>query len=447
MAGMKTGYVALVGRTNVGKSTLFNRLTRSRQAIVHDQPGVTRDRQYGLVETEEGTFTLIDTGGFEPGAEEGLSKLMRAQVEAAIQEADAIILLLDGRQGITPLDQEIAGRLRKVSKRVVAAANKLDDPSLEDLTSDFYELGLGDPVPFSAEHGLGVDRLLEAVLPLLPEQGEVRKEEEKGTIRVAVVGRPNVGKSSLVNQVLGSERMVVSEIPGTTRDAVDTLVKLGQRSYLLIDTAGIRKPGRIKRGVERWSVIRALKAMERADVAVILVDAVEGLTDQEARVCGMAVERGLAVVLAFNKWDLMAEPDRTFKEFKDTLAFKLKFLSFIPWLVVSAKTGRNMGRIFQAVDSVYEQYCFRAPTAEVNRVLEEATAHHQPPLAGRGRLKFYFATQVGAKPPTFVVFTNHPDQVHFSYARYLTNRFRTAFGLDLIPVRVFFRPRKRKDMV
>ena len=447
MVGKRAGYVALVGRANVGKSTLFNRLTRTRQAIVHDQPGVTRDRHYGLVETEAGSFTLIDTGGFEPKAEEGLPRLMRSQVETAIDEADAVILLLDGRQGITPLDMEIAGRLRRSSKKVVAAVNKLDDPSLENLTSDFYGLGLDNFLPLSAEHGLGVDGLLEAVVPLLPEVDEVQKGEEEGMIRVAVVGRPNVGKSSLINRVLGSERMVVSEVPGTTRDAVDSVLELEGRSYLLIDTAGIRKPGRVKKGVERWSVIRALKAMERADVAVILVDAEEGLTDQEARVCGMAVERGRAVVLAFNKWDLMTDPDRTFKDFKDVLAYKLKFLSFIPWLVVSAKTGRNLGRIFKAVDSVHEQYRHRAPTAEVNRVLEEALAHHQPPLAGRSRLKFYFATQARTKPPTFVVFTNHPDKVHFSYARYLGNRFREAFGLDLIPVRVLFRSRRRKDMV
>ena len=437
-------YVALVGRPNVGKSTLFNRLTRTREAIVHDEPGVTRDRHYGRVESEEGGFTLIDTGGFEPTAEEGLPHLMRTQVETAVDEADVVVFLLDGRQGVTPMDMEIAGLLRKRSKKVVAAINKLDDPQMYDLLTDFYSLGLDNLIPVSSAHGLGVGPLLEAVAGLLP-PGDRVEEVPEGVIRMAVVGRPNVGKSSLVNKVLGRERMVVSEIPGTTRDAVDTPVRVNGRDYLLIDTAGIRKPGRIKKGVERWSVVRALKAMDRADVAVVLIDSVEGLTDQEARVCGMAVDRGRAIILAVNKWDLVEDPDKAFKEFKDLIAYKLKFLSYVPWLVISAKTGRNIPKIFKAAEELYAQYVFRASTSEVNRVLEDSQRHHQAPLIGRGRLKLFYATQVSTMPPTFVVFTNAPEKVHFSYSRYLQNRFREAFGLDRIPLKVYFRKRKQRD--
>ena len=437
-------YVALVGRPNVGKSTLFNRLTRTREAIVHDEPGVTRDRHYGRVELEEGSFTLIDTGGFEPTAEEGLPQLMRAQVETAVAEADVVIFILDGRQGVTPMDMEIAGLLRKRSKKVVAAINKLDDPRMYDQVTDFYSLGLDNLIPVSSEHGLGVSPLLEAVTELLP-PGGIEAEPPEGVIRLAVVGRPNVGKSSLINKVLGQERMVVSDVPGTTRDAVDTPVKVNGRDYLLMDTAGIRKPGRIKKGVERWSVVRAMKTMDRADVALVLIDAVEGLTDQEARVCGLALERGRAVILAVNKWDLMEDPDRSFKEFKDLIAYKLKFLSYVPWLVISAKNGRNMQKIFKAAEEIYAQYTYRASTSEVNRVLEESVRHHQAPIIGRGRLKLFYATQVSTRPPTFVVFTNAPDKVHFSYSRYLQNRFREAFGLDRIPVKIHFRKRTRRD--
>jgi len=342
------------------------------------------------------------------------------------------------------MDEEIADLLRKRSKKVVAAVNKLDDPKMHDLLTDFYSLGLENLVPVSSAHGLGVGPLLEEIHELLP-PGGVEEDHPEGVIRLAVTGRPNVGKSSLVNRVLGQERMVVSEVPGTTRDAVDTPVTVDGRDYLLIDTAGIRKPGRIKKGVERWSVVRAMKAMDRADVALVLIDAVEGLTDQEARVCGMAVERGRAVILAVNKWDLMEDPDRSFKEFKDLIAYKLKFLSFVPWLVISAKTGRNMPKIFKAAEELYAQYTFRASTSEVNNVLEDSLRHHQAPLIGRGRLKLFYATQVSTRPPTFVVFTNAPEKVHFSYSRYLQNRFREAFGLDRIPIKVYFRKRKRRD--
>ncbi len=446
MAGVLSGYVALVGRPNVGKSTLFNWLTRTRAAIVDDQPGVTRDRHYGRMAVGERISTLIDTGGFEPGARSGLSAAMKAQVEMAMVEADVIVFLMDGREGLNPIDRQIAGLLRRQTKPVVAAVNKLDSPEAFHLTAEFYELGLENVLPLSAAHGLGLDELVEAMTAALPplDQSGAELDLPAEVIRLAVVGRPNVGKSSLINRLLGAERMVVSAQPGTTRDAVDVLIKTGQRPYLLIDTAGIRRAGRVQRGVERWSVLRALKALDRADVAVVMVEAEEGLTDQEARICGLAEERGRAVILALNKWDLIQDPRRKLGEIKREISLKLKFLGFAPLITISALTGRNLPRLFETTERLFEQYTFRAPTGEVNRVLEEAVRRHQPPLIGGKRLKFLFATQAETRPPTFVVFTNQPRQVHFSYARFLTNRFKEAFGLNEIPIKVVFRARRRR---
>ncbi len=451
MSAASRGYVALVGRPNVGKSTLFNRLTRSRAAIVEDEPGVTRDRHYGQAAltspdgAEAGSFTLIDTGGFEPDAEEGLPALMKRQVRTAIDEADVIVFLLDGKEGLTPLDKEIGRHLRRQTKPVIVVANKLDRPHETDAAWEFYELGLGEVLPVSGEHGLGVGRLKEEIASLLPPPVDEGDEDEE-VVRVAVIGRPNVGKSSLINRLAGTERVIVSEVPGTTRDALDILVETPEGAYVFIDTAGIRRPGKVGRGVEKWSVLRALKAMDRADVAVLMVDSLDGMTDGEARVCGLAVERGRVVVVAFNKWDLVDEPDRRFKDLRQEMEYKLKFLSYVPSVVISALTGRNLPKLLKAISGVYEQYVFRAPTGDVNRVLEEAVLRHTPPYTKPGRrLKFFYATQAEIKPPTFVVFTNYPELVHFSYARYLTNRFKEAFGLDQIPVKVLFRPRGGKS--
>jgi len=443
MGQASRGCVALIGRPNVGKSTLFNRLTRSRAAIVDDEPGVTRDRHYGRVELEGGFFSLIDTGGFEPGSAEGFTALMKPQIEAALEEAEAVVFLVDGRAGLTPQDQEIAGRLRRANKPIILAVNKLDRPEDEDLAAEFFALGLGEPLAVSAEHNLGLDVLRESLAGALPEAA-AGEEADESLLRVAVVGRPNVGKSSLINRILGQERLLVSEIPGTTRDAVDSLVSFGQKTYLFIDTAGLRRPGRIGLGVEKWSVLRALKALDRADLAVVLVDSLEGMTDGEARICGLAEERGRAVVVGFNKWDLVQEPDAAFRRLSDEFERRAKFLSFAPRVVLSARTGRNLPRLFEAIDRLAVQYNFRAATSEVNRVLEEATRRHQPPVIGRGRLKFFYATQAESRPPRFILFCNRPDQVHFSYARYLANQFREAFGLQEIPVKLVFKARSRR---
>lgn len=440
----KPDYVAIVGRPNVGKSSLFNRLTKRQAAIVDDQPGVTRDRHYGLVRSGQRPFVLIDTAGFVPGSVQGLEASLKAQVEMALDEAEVIVFLLDGRQGLTPADEEIAGLLRRRGRPVVVAVNKIDSPELASLAVEFHLLGLGEPLPISAAHGLGLEGLTEAVEAALgPEAGGEPEGEvaEPEMIRLAIVGRPNVGKSSLVNRILGQERMVVSAEPGTTRDAVDVQVEVGGKPYLLIDTAGIRRPGRIKPGVEKWSVLRAFKAIDQAEVATVLADALEGLTDQEARICGLAWEQGRPVILALNKWDLVAEPVQRLKALRSEIERQLKFLAKAPVLTISAKTGLNLEQIFKAADRLHEQYSFRAGTAQVNQVLEEALKKHQPPLIKGRRLKFYYATQAQTRPPTFVVFTNRPDQVHFSYQRFLANQFKAAFGLEEIPVRLYFRPR------
>ena len=441
------GYVALIGRPNAGKSTLFNRLTRSRAAIVGEEPGVTRDRHFGLVRAVDPPFTLIDTAGFEPWAGAGLAGQVRAQVETALAEADAIIFLLDGRAGLAPVDEEIAGLLRGRTQPIITVVNKLDSNEKYHLAAEFYALGLGEPIPVSATHNLGIDELIARVQAGLAQRDRPVPEEEaagEAACRVAILGRPNVGKSSLVNKIAGQERMVVSASPGTTRDAVDIRVEVGGRPYLLIDTAGFRRPGRVKPGVEKWSVLRALKAIDRADAAIVLIDAAEELADQEARICGLAQERGRPVILALNKWDLIDEPDERRRQLEDQISLRIKFLAQAPVVTVSALTGRHIPRLFETVVRLVERYLFRAPTPQVNQVLERAVRRHTPPLVRGRRLKFYYATQVQAKPPTFVVFTNRPDQVHFSYARFLTNQFKEAFGLEEIPIRVLFRLRGKE---
>ncbi|MBW2618082.1 MAG: ribosome biogenesis GTPase Der, partial [Deltaproteobacteria bacterium] len=429
-----------------GKSTLFNRLTRSRAAIVDDEPGVTRDRHYGLVRTADPPFTLIDTAGFEPWAGEGLAGQVRAQVETALAEADAIIFLLDGRAGLAPVDEESAGLLMGRTQPVITVVNKLDSNEKYHLAAEFYALGLGEPIPVSAAHNLGINELIARVQAGLAQRDGPFPEEaaEEAACRVAILGRPNVGKSSLVNKIAGQERMVVSASPGTTRDAVDIRVEVGGRPYLLIDTAGLRRPGRVKPGVEKWSVLRALKAIDRSDAVVVLIDAAEELADQEARICGLAQERGRPVILALNKWDLIDEPDERRRQLEDQISRRIKFLAQAPVVTVSALTGRHIHHLFETVVRLVERYLFRAPTPQVNQVLERAVRRHTPPLVRGRRLKFYYATQVRARPPTFVVFTNRPDQVHFSYARFLTNQFKEAFGLEEIPIRVLFRPRGKE---
>ncbi len=436
--------VAIVGRPNVGKSTLFNRLTRTRRALVDDLPGVTRDRLYGPVEADGRRFILVDTGGFDPPADQALAHEVHAQIELALAEADAVLFLADGRAGLNPLDQEVARRLRRTAKPVIYAVNKVDGPAQEDAAQEFQALGVDGLHFISAAHGLGVRDLVEAILdalPAQPEAGEDVEEAEDGPVRVALLGRPNVGKSSLVNALLGESRVVVSDIPGTTRDAVDTPLRRGGRDYLLVDTAGIRRQGRVERGLEKAGVFRSLRALERCHIAVLVVDASEGITDQDLHLAGQALEAKRGLVLVLNKWDLLAkDPDR--QEQVREQARKLE--RFAPWAPVaqlSAKTGKGLSKLLPLVDKVWADYGKRLATGPLNQVLEAILAHHTPPASGGRRLKFYYASQVSTRPPTVVLFVNDPKAVHFSYRRYLLNELRRALELSHSPLVLAFRQR------
>jgi len=435
--------VAIVGRPNVGKSTLFNRLVGYNKAIVDDQPGVTRDRNYAQVKIGGKPVTLVDTGGFDPDLKEGLTTQVREQTLMALEEADLTVFLADGRQGLSPHDRDLLDILRRSGRPFLLAVNKIDGPEKETALSDFYALGVEPVWPVSAAHGYGVRDFIDHLAGLLPELEAEAPPADR--VRVGVIGRPNVGKSSLVNRLIGEDRTLVAETPGTTRDPVDVTVKHGGRSYLLVDTAGIRRKGRVSLKLEKYSIMRALKILERCDVALLLIDSAEGVTDQDAHVAGYAVDRGRGLILVFNKWDLIKDQRTELKRVKAALDLKMKFLSFAPYLTVSALTGLRTGRIFGLIDEVFAQYSFRASTGRVNRVLEQAVQAHLPPYVGRRRLKFYYGTQVATRPPTFVLFANRPEKVHFSYQRYLANCFREAFGLDKVPVRVLLRPRQKQE--
>jgi GTP-binding protein len=436
--------VAIVGRPNVGKSTLFNRLVGGRQAIVDDIPGVTRDRNYAEVEWGRRSFTLVDTGGFYEGAEEASEEIaasVRRQVEAAIDEADAIILLCDGREGLHPLDEEMMQRLRPSRKPVFVAVNKLDTAATERLLSDFYGLGVERLYPVSSAHGLGVWELADDVVAALP-SGEPAAEPE-GVVRVAVMGRPNVGKSSLINRVLGYERVVVSPQPGTTRDAVDTRLDLEGQPFVLIDTAGIRRRGKLSGRLEHYGTLRALKAMERADVCLLLIDAAEGLTDQDQKIAAHAFELGKGIVVALNKWDLLPAGSRKGRERFDGARHGLQFLGRVPLVATSALEGTGLTEAFGFCRQVFGQLSSRLSTPEVNRALQAAATSHAPP-AFRGKpVKLYYATQVGERPPRLVVFANYPKGITNPYRRYLTNQLRAHLGLESVPLQLIFKPRRR----
>ena len=430
--------VALVGRPNVGKSTLFNRITRSRLAIVDDMPGITRDRNYGDAEWDDLAFTLVDTGGFIGTDRDPFAEQIHRQLHLALEDADAVVLLLDGKSGLSPFDADLIAVLRSLPKPVFYAVNKIDAPEQEDRLSDFYDLGIDTFYPISAEHGYGISDLLDDLTRSFPATPDVT---DSGMIRVAVVGRPNVGKSSLINRILGEERMLVSEIPGTTRDAVDSVCQIGERRYLLVDTAGIRRKGRVSRKIEKFSVIRALRSLSRSDVALIVLDAHEGITDQDIRIAGYAVERGCACLLLLNKWDIVDKDQHTEKRFLQDLQRQAKYLNFAPVMTISARTGLRVRKIFRVIDSLYEQYTSRIGTGLLNRIIEEAIRRNEPAFHKGRRLNFYYTTQVTSQPPTFVFFVNHPEAVHFSYRRYLANRIREATGLDKTPIRTYFRKR------
>jgi GTP-binding protein len=429
--------VAIIGRPNAGKSTLFNRLTKTSDALVDDLPGVTRDRHYGTVQWLDTAFTLVDTGGFA-GAEDAFTSPASRQVQAAAREADALILLLDGKAGPTPYDRELLEFTRSFGGPVFSVVNKVDAETEEDRCPPFHELGIETLLPVSAEHGYGIGDLMDRLAARLP---QAPPEPETEAVRIAVIGRPNVGKSSLVNRILGTERVLVSSRPGTTRDAIDTDFVFNGKSYRLIDTAGIRRRRRVTEKIEKYAIIKAINSIERSDVALILLDAREGITEQDIRIAGYAFERGRACIFVLNKWDLVEKDSRTMQRMTDWLRAEARYLSFAPVIAVSALTGRRVNRIFDVVDPVFAQYTERIATGPLNRIIEQATERTQPSLYRGKRLKFYYATQAGTRPPAFVCFVNYPEAVHFSYKRYLVNQIRAETGLTQVPVQLYFRKR------
>lgn len=432
--------VAIVGRPNVGKSTLFNRITRTNDALVDDFPGVTRDRHYADARWNDVEFTLVDTGGFTRG--DDFADEIRLQVHQTIADADIIILLLDGKEGISPFDREIVDNLRTVDKPLFYAVNKIDGAEQEVFLADFYQLGLERLYPLSAEHRYGVSDLLDDVVDALTGfVAEPFEDHSHNVVGLAVVGRPNVGKSSLINRILGEERLLVSDIPGTTRDAIDSLWEMNGRSYRLIDTAGIRRKGKVHRKLEKFSIIKALRSLDRCDVALIVIDAAEGVTDQDISVAGYALERGCGCILLLNKWDLVSKDSKTAKRYYERLRQQAKFLNFAPAMTISALTGLRVRKIFKQVDEVYDQYARRIPTGELNRCLNRAIERNEPSLHRGKRIKFYYGAQTSTKPPTIVCFVNYPQAIHFSYKRYLINQFREETGLDKTPIRIIFRQR------
>lgn len=443
--------VALIGRPNVGKSTLFNRITKSRKAIVDQTPGVTRDRQYERVEWEEKSFILIDTGGIEAeGKSADVRDIMagniREQTLQAVAEADILLFLMDGREGITPTDFDVTNLLRKTDKPVYFVANKIDGPEQEaGLLPAFYELGVEEVWPISAEHGYGVRSLLDDLAASLPDEGEGSLHDDKA-VRIAFFGRPNVGKSSLINRLLGEERMVVSDIPGTTRDSIDTLLTKNNRNYRLIDTAGIRRRGKVKEKLEKFSIIKGLAALERCDLVLILIDAEEGITEQDTKVIGYTQDQGRGCILVINKWDLVKGETKKQKKILAEVEMATQFVSFAPVLTVSALTGKGVNRLLPAINSVYEQYCMKFSTNPLNHILQDVTTSHPPSLHRGRRIKLLYTTQIASRPPTFAIVCNYPKAIHFSYHRYLVNSFRKKLGLDKTPIRVFFRERKRRKI-
>jgi GTP-binding protein len=426
----------------VGKSTLFNRILGQRKAIVDDMPGVTRDRNYADVDRFDVPFTLIDTGGFEPVSQELLLQQMRTQSQLAMEEADVIIFLMDGRSGLTVADREVAAMLRKVRKPVFYVVNKVDGDKVEALATEFYDLGIGAFHTISAAHNRGVGDLMDEVTAAFP-KGGVPVEDDEIT-KIAVVGRPNVGKSSLVNRLLGFERSVANPEAGTTRDSIDTYFTCNKKRYQLIDTAGIRRKGKVSLKIETYSVVDALRSIERADVVLIVINAEEGVTEQDTKIAGYAYEAGRACLFVVNKWDTLTKDNSSTGKFIESIRMQFKYLSFAPIIFVSAKSGQRTGKIIPEVDLLMEQYSKRVSTSELNNVFKEAVDTHHAPLATGRRVKFYYATQVSVKPPTFVIFTNQPEGIHFSYERYLVNKFREAFGFNGTPIRLIFRGREKE---
>ena len=438
---MSKPVVAIVGRPNVGKSTLFNVLAGERISIVQDTPGVTRDRIYAEVQWLDKAFTLIDTGGIEPDSKDVILSQMREQAEIAIETADVIIFITDVRQGLQDSDAKVADMLRRSKKPVILAVNKVDDFNkyMADVY-EFYNLGIGDPVPVSAASRLGIGDMLDEVIAHFPERNA--EEEEDDRPKIAVIGKPNVGKSSLINRLLGEQRVIVSDIAGTTRDAIDTDIKYNGKEYVFIDTAGLRRKNKIKEDIERYSIIRAVTAVERADVVMIVIDATEGVTEQDAKIAGIAHDRGKGIIIAVNKWDAIEKNDKTVKEHTDRIRQILSFMPYAEIIFISAKTGQRLHRIYEMIDVVIENNSMRVATGVLNEIMTEAVAMQQPPSDKGKRLRLYYITQVAVKPPTFVIFVNDKQLMHFSYTRYIENRIRDAFGFRGTSLKFIIRERK-----
>ena len=437
---MSKPIVAVVGRPNVGKSTLFNKLVGRRLSIVEDTPGVTRDRIYGDSEWRNRPFMLIDTGGIEPASDDVILSQMRNQAQLAIDSADVIVMVTDLRSGVVATDMEVAAMLQKSGRPVVLCVNKCD--SVGNMPAEFYEfynLGLGEPYPVSAVHGHGTGDLLDAIFEFFPPESPEEQDDEY--IKVAIIGKPNAGKSSLVNKVAGEERVIVSDIAGTTRDAIDTVIENDKGKFVFIDTAGIRHKSRIKDNVEKYSIIRAEAAVDRADVCVIMIDATEGFTEQDSKVAGIAHEKGKGCIIAVNKWDAIEKDGSTMNTFRKKLENDFSFMAYAPIIFISAKTGQRIDRLFELITYVANQNATRISTGMLNDVLADATARVQPPSDKGKRLKIYYITQPSTKPPTFVCFVNNADLFHFSYQRYLENKIRETFGLEGTPVRFVIRER------
>lgn len=440
---MSRPVVAIVGRPNVGKSTLFNTLAGDKISIVQDTPGVTRDRIYADVSWLNYNFTIVDTGGIEPESSDIILKSMREQAEIAISTADVIMFITDVRQGLVDADGKVADMLRRSGKPIVLVVNKVD--SFEKFMPDvyeFYNLGLGDPMPVSAASQLGIGDMLDEVVKYFDDSAT--EEEEDSRPRIAIIGKPNVGKSSIINKLLGEDRVIVSDIAGTTRDAVDTSIVRNGTEYVFIDTAGLRKKNKIKEEIERYSIIRTVSAVERCNVAVLVIDATEGITDQDAKIAGIAHERGKGMIIVVNKWDAIEKDDKTIYKFTKDVRDRLSYMPYAELMFVSAKSGQRLNKLFETIDAVIENHSLRIATGVVNEIMAEAVALNQPPSDKGKRLRLYYITQVSVKPPTFVIFVNDKELMHFSYTRYIENKIREAFGFMGTPLKFIIRERKEK---
>lgn len=434
---MDKGIVCIVGRPNVGKSTLFNKLVGHRIAITEDIPGVTRDRIYAEGEWLNKHYTVIDTGGLEPENEDIIMSNIKKQAQIAIDTADVILFVVDGREGITSTDREIADILRKSGKNVIIGCNKIDTPHNPDIIYEFYELGLGEPIVISGAQGLGIGDLLDEIVSYFPEDRDTSKEED--IVRVTFIGKPNAGKSSLINYILGEERVIVTDIPGTTRDSIDSYYKYGDTEYSFVDTAGLRRKRSIYEKIERYSVVRTLTAVDRSDICVLVIDAIEGVTEQDTKIAGYAHDNGKAMVIAVNKWDLVEKDNKTYLEFENDIRLQLGFMTYAPIVFISAITGQRVNKLLELIESVNSNYNLRVSTGVLNDIINQAVLMKQPPSDKGKRARIYYATQVSVRPPKFVIFINDKELMHFSYTRYLENQIRNHFGFIGTPIQFEYR--------